>query len=62
MPWQLPGAITHNSGKLHQNPQEGKKMHQNNSKSSWAAICQDNPGRVKKHLQPFKIEKGAGIR
>jgi crossover junction endodeoxyribonuclease RuvC len=26
----------------------GKKMHQNNSKSSWAKFVEDNPGRVKK--------------
>lgn len=26
-----------------------KKMHQNNSKSSWASFVQNNPGRVKKH-------------
>jgi crossover junction endodeoxyribonuclease RuvC len=26
-----------------------KKMHQNNSKSSWAAFVDANPGRVKKH-------------
>jgi crossover junction endodeoxyribonuclease RuvC len=26
-----------------------KKMHQNNSKSSWAAFVEENPGRVKKH-------------
>ena len=28
--------------------QEGKKMHQNNKKSSWAQFVQDNPERVKR--------------
>lgn len=35
-----------NSGKI-PGPSDGKKMHQNNRKSSWAQFVEDNPGRVR---------------
>lgn len=36
------------SGKI-TSSKDGKKMHQNNSKSSWAAFVENNPERVRKH-------------